>query len=76
MTMAHSARCRLTEPPDLPPGFRPISGKRRPPKSDKEYTVMFRNGFIDLRTAYRADQLDWVHSGSGWDVVAVREAGE
>ena len=36
---------------------------------------MFRNGFIDWRTSYRADQLVWVHSGSGWDVVAVKEAG-
>jgi hypothetical protein len=61
--------------PDLPLGFRPVSGKRRPPQSDKEYTVMFRNGFVDWKTTYRADQLVWVHDGSSWDVVAVCEAG-
>lgn len=59
---------------ELPPGFRRISGKRRPPHSDKEYTVMFRNGFIDRRNTYRADQLVWVHTGSGWDVIAVKDA--
>lgn len=35
---------------------------------------MFRNGFIDQRSTYRADQLDWLHTGSVWDVIAVREA--
>jgi hypothetical protein len=35
---------------------------------------MFRNGFIDWRTAYRADQLVWVHDGGSWDIIAVREA--
>jgi hypothetical protein len=32
---------------------------------------MFRNGFVDWKNAYRADQLVWVHDGSSWDVVAV-----
>lgn len=36
---------------------------------------MFRNGFVDWKTTYRADQLVWVHDGSSWDVVAVCEAG-
>ena len=35
---------------------------------------MFRNGFIDQRNSYRADQLNWLHTGSGWDVVAVKDA--
>ena len=60
--------------PDLPPGFRPVSGKQGPRSKDKEYTVMFRNGFIDWRTSYTAPQLVWEHTGSGWDVIAVREA--
>jgi hypothetical protein len=59
--------------PDLPTGFRTVSGKRRPPP-DKEYTVMFRNGFIDWQRTYTRDQLVWVHEGSSWDVVAVKEA--
>ena len=61
--------------PNLPPGFRLVSGKQGPRSKDKEYIVAFRNGFIDWRTSYRADQLVWTHSGSGWDVVAVCEAG-
>jgi hypothetical protein len=59
---------------ELPPGFRLISGKRSPPLTDKEYTVMFRNGFIDWRTTYRADQLNWKHDGGSWDVIAVKDA--
>jgi hypothetical protein len=35
---------------------------------------MFRNGFIDWQRTYTAEQLVWVHDGSSWDVVAVREA--
>ena len=63
---------------DLPPGFRLISGKRSPPLTDKEYTVMFRRlndePFIDWNNTYRADQIvNWVHTGGSWDVVAVRE---
>lgn len=63
---------------DLPPGFRTISGRRSPPRTDKEYIVAFRRKndrpFIDWRTTYRADQLVWVHDGGSWDVIAVREA--
>lgn len=59
---------------ELPPGFRAISGKRSPPKGDKEYTVMFRNGFVDWRTSYTASQMIWIHSGSSWDIIAVKDA--
>jgi len=65
-------------PPDLPPGFHAVSGKRGPRNKDKEYTVMFRrkgqDPFIDWRNTYRADQLVWVHDGGSWDVIAVMEA--
>ena len=47
-------------------GFRLISGKRSPPKGDKRYEVQFRNG-------YTAAELRWIHDGSDWDVVAIRE---
>lgn len=63
---------------ELPKGFRPISGKRRPPTSDKEYTVMFRRlndePFIDWTNTYRADQLDWIHKGGSWEPIAVKDA--
>ena len=63
---------------DLPPGFRPVSGKQGPRSKDKEYTVMFRRlndePFIDWRTTYTRDQLDWVHTGGSWEPIAVREA--
>ena len=58
--------------PDLPKGFRPVSGKRSPPKGDTKYEVQFRNGFVDDR-GYTASQLNWIHTGWAFDVVAVRE---
>lgn len=36
--------------------------------------VQFRNGYVDEKTAYSAGQLRWVHDGSDWDVVAIRDA--
>ena len=59
----------------IPPGFRPVSGKRSPPKGDTKYEVQFRNGFVD-RTGYTASQLVWIHDGSSWDIVAVKAIGE
>lgn len=64
--------------PDLPPGFRIVSGKRRPPQSEKEYIVAFRRlndtPFIDWHRTYTRDQLVWVHDGGSFDVLAVKEA--
>lgn len=57
---------------ELPKGFRPVSGKRSPPKGDTKYEVIFRNGLIDDR-GYTASQLNWIHTGWAFDVVAVRE---
>ena len=60
----------------IPPGFRPVSGKRSPPKGDTKYEVAFRRlndtPFIDS-TGYTAGQLVWVHTGGSWDVVAAKE---
>ena len=68
--MRRSRDCGLL--PDLPKGFRPVSGKRSPPKGDTKYEVIFRNGLIDDR-GYTASQLNWIHTGWAFDVVAVRE---
>lgn len=35
--------------------------------------VQFRNGYVDDKHSYSADQLRWVHNGSDWDVVAIRD---
>ena len=56
----------------IPPGFTPISGKRSPPKGDTKYEVIFRNGLHDDR-GYTASQLNWIHTGWAFDVVAVKE---
>lgn len=62
---------------DLPPGFTLVSGKRRPPNPDQEYEVMFRRKnaepYIDTKHTYRADQLNWIHDGGSFDVIAVRK---
>lgn len=67
----------MTAPPDLPPGFRLVSGKQGPRNREKEYTVMFRRlndePFIDWRTTYTAAQLNWLHDGRSWEVIAVKE---
>lgn len=57
---------------DLPPGFKPVSGKRGP--SGGLWHIMLRMGFVDERVAYEPRQLRWVHDGSAGDVVAVRKA--
>lgn len=54
------------------PGFRMVSGKRSPPKGERQYHVQYRNGYVD-RWTYTAAQLVWLHAGHDWDVVAVRE---
>lgn len=60
--------------PPLPPGFRRVSGKRKPPDADKRYYIQLRQGFVDERNSYTRDQLVWIWDGSAGDVVAIREA--
>lgn len=57
---------------EFPKGFRPVSDQCSPPKDGRKYEVVFRNGFRD-DTGYTAEQLVWVHDGSSWDVLAVRD---
>ena len=52
------------------PGFVKVSGKR-PPK-DGEWFVQSRNGLVWEERAYAPDQLVWLHTGSDWDIVAVK----
>lgn len=56
------------------PGFRLVSGKRGPRDKTTKFQVQFRNGYVDGKHEYTADQLRWNHTGDAWDVVAVREA--
>jgi hypothetical protein len=35
---------------------------------------MFRNGFVDWKTSYTAGQMNWIHDGGAWDIIAVRDA--
>lgn len=55
------------------PGFKTISGKRKPPANDQRYEIQFRNGYVDRKHSYTAEQLVWLHDGGPFDVVAVRE---
>jgi len=61
--------------PAIPNGFTPVLEQQIPVLKNREYFVMFRNGFVDWKNAYRADQLVWVHDGGSWDVIAVCETG-
>ena len=56
------------------PGFKLVSGKRRPPNDGKLYHIQLRNGFADMDHRYAAHQINWIHTQSGGDVVAVKEA--
>lgn len=40
-----------------------------------KFVVQFRNGFIDHKHEYTADQLRWTDEGKAFDVVACRRAG-
>ena len=58
---------------DLPPGFHPWPGKRRP-RTEGPFHIMLRNGFVDAKHAYTRDQLNWIHEGHPGDIVAVKPA--
>jgi hypothetical protein len=60
--------------PPLPPGFRRTTGKRNPPRDGTAYHIQLRQGFVDTRIAYTADQLRWIWDGTAGDVVAVKNA--
>ena len=55
---------------DLPPGFKPVSGKRGP--RGGKWNIALRMGFVDTRVAYTPEQIDWQHNGGPGDVIAVR----
>lgn len=59
-------------PHDLPPGFKPVSGKRAP--SEGEWHILLRCGFCDTRIAYAPEQLRWTHDGGSGDIIAVKPA--
>lgn len=56
------------------PGFTLTKG-RKPRTKDMKFVVQFRNGFIDHKHEYTADQLRWTDEGKAFDVVACRRAG-
>ncbi len=56
------------------PGFKLISGKRKP--TEGEYHVQSRNGLVWEDRTYGPEHLNWLHTGSDWDIAAVRRAGE
>ena len=61
--------------PELPAGFRKVSGTRSPPKDGRKWFVQLRTGFYSVEQAYTVNQFIWKHDGGPGDVVAVREAG-
>lgn len=62
---------RLPSKPIPAPGFVMISGKRKP--NEGTYNVQFRNGWICKQQAYGPGQMNWIHDGGPWDVVAVQK---
>lgn len=60
---------------NLPPGFRPITGKRAPPDSSKRYYIHLRCGFTDMKNAYEPRQLVWIWNGGAGDILGVMEVG-
>lgn len=59
---------------DIPaPGFTKISGTQRPPASwGDELYCQLRNGWCS-DTPWPVRTTDWIHTGSGGDVVAVKK---
>ena len=63
----------MTFPKPIPaPGYRKVSGKRRPPRSlgDRLF-CQIRNGICDPQP-WPVDSVRWVHDGTTGDVVAVK----
>lgn len=56
------------------PGYRLISGKRKP--TEGEYHVQFRNGLVDEDFKRTPGSMNWIHDGSDWDICAVKRVGE
>lgn len=64
----------LPQKHDIPaPGFALTRG-RKPRTNGAKLRVQFRNGYVDEKHEYVAEQLRWDDSGHPWDVVAVRRA--
>ena len=58
------------------PGFTMISGKRRPPAAwGSELFCQLRTGIVG-REPWPIATTDFIHTGSGGDIVAVRKVGE
>ncbi len=59
---------------DIPaPGFTLTKG-RTPRTGEKPLRVQFANSYVDEKWTYRAAQLRWDHTGSDWDIIAVKRA--
>lgn len=60
---------------DIPaPGFVIVSGKRAP--QDGEWFVQYRNGLVDEDHKRAPGQMNWIHTGHAFDIVAVKRVGE
>ena len=59
------------------PGYKLITGKRKPPASigDKVYIQLRTMGWTPP-DAYPVATCDWIHTGSGGDIVAIRRCEE
>jgi hypothetical protein len=56
------------------PGFREISGKRRPPASmGDELWCQIRTGWVDMHGPWPVETTRWKHDGSAGDVVAIKQ---
>jgi hypothetical protein len=62
---------------NLPPGFKPISGKRNAPKHEGGYYVMLRCGYVSP-VPWPVHTTRWVWDGIApeGDVIAVKAAGQ
>lgn len=58
------------------PGFRMISGKRKPPASmGDRLWCQIRNGMVDLHAPWPVETTRWIWDGSTGDVVAIKREG-
>jgi hypothetical protein len=58
------------------PGYRLISGKRKPPANSKGYWVQARCGWCDMLAPWPAKGPRWIWGDTpdDWDVAAVKPA--
>lgn len=57
---------------DVPAAGFSLTKGRKPRTGERPLWVQFAGGYVDTKHTYTAAQLRWDHTGSDWDIAAVK----